>query len=128
MAQPQPLQLPQPRHHEIEISVDGNGNFTYRPTHLRAKPNDTITFKTNPAGLPFEVMFKHRTPGGKTHIHDRSAEDEGGADNPAGGPPTPPGHLKCGNDLGLYKYAAAVYSGGRVFIDSGCGDVDVGGG
>lgn len=109
-----------PKHFVITISVDVDGNFTYSPTHLRAAPNDTVSFATSPAGLKFEVMFQNRTPGNRTHIRHNTQENQGGG----GG--TAPGHLKCGNDPGLYKYATAVFDGTNVFIDTGCGDIGVG--
>ena len=107
---------PNPNHHDITISVDANGNFTYSPSDLRAAPNDTVSFKTAPAGLKFEVMFKHRTPGDRTHIRDTNPQDRGG------------GHLQCRNDPGHYKYGAAIYDPvtNQVFIDAGCGHIGVG--
>ena len=109
-----------PTHHDVTISVDKNGHFTYKPTDLRASPQDTVSFQTEPADLAFEVMFKHRSPGDRTHIRQDTREDQGGSDEVA------PGHLKCGNDLGHYRYGAAIFDGDHVFIDSGCGSIGVG--
>jgi hypothetical protein len=113
-----------PTHYDVTISVDQYGNFTYSPTDLRAAPDDTVSFITAPRGGPpgpkFEVMFKHRTPGNRTHIRHDTAEDQGGGGGASAG------HLKCGNDLGQYKYGAAIYDGTHVFIDAGCGHIGVG--
>jgi hypothetical protein len=109
-----------PNHYEITISVDASGNFTYSPTDLRAAPNDTVSFRTASAGCAFEVMFKHRTPGNRTHIRQNTPEDQGGGGGARAG------HLKCGNDLGHFKYGAAIYDGTNVFVDSGCGSIGVG--
>ena len=109
-----------PTHYDVTISVDQNGNFTYSPTDLRAVPNDTVSFKTDPPGQLFEVMFKHRTPGNRTHIRQDTPEDQ------VTGVGLPKGHLKCGNDLGQYKYGAAIYDGTHVFVDAGCGHIGVG--
>jgi hypothetical protein len=109
--------MPNPDH-TIKIAVDASGNFTYTPTHLRAKKNETINFDTDPTGGNFEVMFKDRTPGDRIHINKNTQKNKGPAGNM--------GHLQCTNDAGVYQYAAAVYDGTNVFIDAGCGDVGVG--
>jgi hypothetical protein len=108
-----------PTHYDITLSVDKKGNFTYSPTHLRARPNDTVSFVTSPAGLKFEVMFKNRSPGNRTHIRHDTPQDQGGEDD------VRPGQLECGDDYGLFKYAAAIFDGTNVFIDTGCGDIGV---
>jgi hypothetical protein len=111
-----------PTHYDILISVDQSGNFTYSPTDLRAAPNDTVSFITaprnGPPGPAFEVMFKHRTPGDRTHIRQDTQEDQQGGARP--------GHLRCGPALGHYKYGAAIFDGAHVFVDSGCGSIGVG--
>jgi plastocyanin len=95
--------------HPVQISVNPNGHFTYSPSHVRAKNGDTVTFTTNPT-QPFEVAFKDKSPGDKLFLS------------------------QVNNQLtirvsaaGIYHYAAAIYdsSQGRVFLDSGCGDVGV---
>jgi|SRR5579863_679187 len=91
----------------VTISVDpATGNFTYNPTHLRAYPGqDTITFDAG--GNQFAVMFKRTSPGDKIHVHNASASINA-------------------TNVGVHQYAAAIYVGGRVFVDGGCGDVGVG--
>ena len=103
--------------HPIQITVETTpgpdfGNFTYAPTHVRAKPGDTLTF-SSPTG-PFEVMFKHTVPGNHLHLHTGGTSPANGVDR-----------TNVAN-RGVHKYAAAVFAAGRVFIDTGCGDVGVG--
>lgn len=106
-----------PTDHLITITVDTRtGDFTYAPTHVRARPGETITF-TSPTG-PFEVMFKKTTPGDKVHLHNPRPAD----------PPDVYANKMTVNVRGVHQYAAAVYdpAGNQVFIDTGCGDVGVG--
>ena len=114
-----------PADHVITITVDTStgheGDFTYSPTHVRAKPGDTIEFQCGNSNAKFEVMFKHRTPGDKTHIRHNTPKNKPSPNAPNAG------HLQCGNDLGLYQYAAAISDGNNVYLDAGCGDIDVGG-
>jgi len=109
-----------PTHYDITISVDTDGHFTYKPTDLRASPHDTVSFKTEPANQAFEVMFKHRSPGDRTHISHKTPQDRGSVSG------VKQGHLECGVVPGHYKYAAAIYDGSNVFLDSGCGSIGVG--
>jgi len=105
--------------HIVTITVDSvTGEFTYSPTDVRAQKNETIEFQCGNLNSKFEVMFKHRTPGDRTHISDRTPKDEG----PAG----KKGHLQCTGDYGQYTYGAAIYDGNNVFIDAGCGHIGVG--
>jgi plastocyanin len=93
----------------IQISVDTTtGDFTYTPTHVRAKPGDTITFSC-PTG-PFAVMFKHTAPGKHVHLHA-----VGGASSQT-----------SADSRGVHQYAAAIFAAGRVYVDGGCGDIGVG--
>jgi len=112
-----------PADHTIRIRVTESGNFTYDPTHLRAHAGDTIDFQyTDSSGYPghFEVMFKDRSPGSRTHISNRTPRDKGPADDTDNR-----GQLQCNGQFGLFQYAAAVFDGKQVFIDVGCGDIGV---
>src|SRR5262249_11489929 len=46
--------------HFVDLMVD-KGNFTYKPTMLRVKQGDKVTFRYD--GPSFEIMFKERSPG-----------------------------------------------------------------
>ncbi len=96
--------------YKVKITVDDKGNFTYDPSFIRVTYEDRITFTlTNSSHQHFEVIFKERTPGDKLYLWegDRTLKIEQDA------------------PYGLYHYAAAVFTGSRVFMDSGCGDVGV---
>lgn len=93
----------------VTISVDpANGNFTYTPTHLNATQGDKITFDAG--GSQFAVMFKRSSPGDKIHLRNPAGAGEDTVD---------------ATNIGVHQYAAAIYVGGRVFVDGGCGDVGV---
>ena len=99
-----------PTNFNVKITVDNKGNFTYDPSFVRVTHGDHIAFSlTNPSHLHFEVIFKERTPGDKLYLWEGDNTLEIEEDAP----------------YGLYHYAAAVYTGSRVFMDSGCGDVGV---
>jgi hypothetical protein len=92
----------------VTITVN-NGNFTYTPTLVRVHHGDTIAFSC-PTG-PFELVFKHQSPGDKLFVS--TAE--------------PNLTILSSAPYAIYHYAAAVYDPDvdKVFIDAGCGDVGV---
>ena len=96
--------------HPVKLKINENGEFTYDPSFVRVKQDDTITF-SNPQGHSFAVMFKDQSPGDKLSLSDRD--------------PT----IKISHDApyAVYHYAAAVFDRikGQVHLDSGCGDVGV---
>jgi plastocyanin len=96
--------------HEVELSVNESGEFTYDPSFVRVKRGDTVTFG-NPNGHSFAVMFKDQSPGNKLSLSDRDPTITIDSDAP----------------YAVYHYAAAVFDGnkGRVHLDSGCGDIGV---
>ena len=96
---------------EIKLEVDGQGNFTYSPSHLRVHREDTVNFVC-PTG-PFEVVFRGHSPGDKLFV---SSNDQNQILEISEHAP-----------YGIYHYAAAIYrpSDNRVFIDASCGDIGV---
>ena len=105
------IEKPRPKErHKIRITVGPTGNFTYAPSHLRAKRGDILIFSSD-GNKPFEVMFKSHSPGDKLYLSNDCPEMPVRDDIP----------------YGIYRYAAAVWDEARkrVFLDSGCGEVGV---
>ena len=96
--------------HPVIIAVNAHGDFTYKPSHVRARKGDTLTFSSE-GNKPFEVVFKDHSPGDQLYFSNERPR------------------LQITDDVphGIYQYAAAVYDPEqrRVFLDSGCGDVGV---
>jgi plastocyanin len=96
--------------HKIEITIDEKGNFTYCPTFLRVLPGDEITFKYL-SGDHFEVVFKEKSPGDRLYLWEGD----------------PKMKIREDAEYAIYHYAAAGFTCNRVFLDSACGDIGVGG-
>ena len=94
--------------HQVKLSVNQYGEFTYTPSFVRVNRGDKITF-SNPEGHSFAVMFKDQSPGDKlslSNLHPTITIDD---DAP----------------YAVYHYAAAIFDTINVHLDSGCGDVGV---
>jgi len=103
--------------HPVIITVSSEGEFTYSPTHVRARKGDTVTFDA--LGKPFEVVFKNHSPGKRLYL----AKNRHNLDDRTAARLTIEDHVPNG----IYQYAAAVFDEdrGRVYLDSGCGDIGV---
>ena len=101
-----------PADYTVKISVDDNGNFSYQNAVVRVQAGDSVAWE---CAHSFSVSFQ-RTPFNSTVFHSHN----GGSLGKTTGSETVQG------PLGVYHYAVAVAKNDKVWINSGCPEVDVG--
>jgi len=91
---------------EIRIEVDSNGDISYSPAVLRAKPGWQISWSAG--GRPFTVLFLDKTPFDRQLFEGRKS-------------PTVPARLV--GSVGRYRYAVAILQDDRILLDPDCPEI-----
>jgi plastocyanin len=112
--------------HQITISADANGNFTYSPSTLNARIGDTVSWSSEKG--PFGISFMDQTPFQKVSYSSKENEQKQHHIDPV--------QIKQ-NTIGHHHYAVAVAIAGppgplerpttQIMLDSGCPDIVVSG-